>query len=240
VIDSQHDLFKRFYPNQSHDKTRLFFGMIRSAVGRDARVLNLGAGPGTGYQICNLKGAFAELVGADIDSAVLTNPEIDTPVVIENGKALPFGTNSFDLVYSDYVVEHVEFPQQFLAEILRVLKPGGSYFFRTPNMWHYVALVSRFSPHWFHELIANKSRGMPEDSHDPYPTFYRLNRRSVVKNAALSAGFAEVKFDMVEGHPSYMVFHVLPFLAGVTYERLVNSSELFAGLRANIIGRLTK
>jgi ubiquinone/menaquinone biosynthesis C-methylase UbiE len=240
MISQTHPLFQKFYAGHGHDKTRLFFGMIREAAGPQARVLNLGAGPGTGYAICNLKGEFAELVGADIDPDVLNNSEIDTPVIIENGKALPFAEHSFDLVYSDYVVEHVEFPEQFLAEIRRVLKPGASYFFRTPNIYHYVALISRFTPHWFHEWIANPSRGLPEETHDPYPTFYRLNTRRAVRRAARKAGFSKTMIEMVEGHPSYLVFHALPFLCGVAYERAVNSTSLLACVRANMIGRLTK
>jgi hypothetical protein len=45
---------------------------------------------------------------------------------------------------------------------------------------------------------------------------------------------------MVECQPSYLIFHTIPFLIGVAYERFVNSSEAFSGLRANIFGQLSK
>jgi SAM-dependent methyltransferase len=170
---------------------------------------------------------------------VLANNELDRAFVIQDDR-LPFTDASFDLAFSDYVLEHVERPVAFLAEVYRVLKPGCSFFFRTPNIYHYVALISRFTPHWFHTFIANRVRGLPDDAHEPWPTFYRLNSRGVICRAASRSGFRKINLLMVETEPSYLMFHALPFLAGVAYERLVNSHDAFSGLRANIFGQLTK
>ena len=233
-------LFRRFYADPRYNKTNEFFGWIREATTRESRVLNLGAGPTTGYKVLNFHGEVAEVVGADIDPDVLTNSELDRAVVIGADGTLPFPDGYFDVAFSDMVVEHVERPAVFLAEVRRVLKPGGAYYFRTPNIYHYVAVISRATPHWFHERVANRVRGLAPEAHDPYPTYYRLNTRRAVQLAARQAGFAGCDIRMVEGHPSYLVFHAVPFLVGVGYERLVNASELFAGLRANILCRLVK
>jgi ubiquinone/menaquinone biosynthesis C-methylase UbiE len=42
--------------------------------------------------------------------------------------ALPFPDHSFDVVWSNYVLEHVAEPETMLSEIMRVLKPGGHLF----------------------------------------------------------------------------------------------------------------
>ena len=235
-------LFRQFYGergNLKYNGTAAFYGMVREQARADARVLNLGAGPASGEQIKSLKGEVRELVGADIDPIVLTNDELDSALVIENG-TLPVPDASFDMVFSDYVLEHVEHPVQFLSETWRVLKPGGTYLFRTPNFFHYVTLISYMTPHWFHSLVANRVRSLPKEAHEPWPTFYRLNSRGAVKRAAERAGFRTVDLRMVEYEPSYLMFHTAPFLLGVAYERLVNRSEMLAGLRANIFGRLIK
>jgi SAM-dependent methyltransferase len=212
---------------------------VRREAHPDTCLLNLGAGPATKNPTCCLKGEVAEVVGADIDDAVLKNDELDTAVLIKNDK-LPFADCRFDLAFSDCVLEHVERPASFLDEVHRVLKPGSSFFFRTPNRYHYVALIARALPHRFHTLVANRVRGLPDDAYDPYPTFYRLNSLSTIHRFATAAGFRKVNLQMVECQPSYLVFHALPFLAGVAYERLVNSSEIFAKLRCNIYGQLTR
>jgi SAM-dependent methyltransferase len=234
--------YRRFYGvpgDPKYDGTLAFYTSLRRLARPDSRVLNLGAGPATGTPVASLKGEVAELVGADIDPAVLANSELDAAVVIADGK-LPFADASFDLAFSDYVLEHVERPQQFLAEVYRVLKPGAAFLFRTPNIFHYVALISRATPQWVHDRIANPVRGLPAGAHRPWPTFYRLNSRAAVRRAAQRAGFAKVEVRMVECQPSYLTFHAVPFLAGVAYERLVNSSEWLADLRSNIFGKLIK
>lgn len=235
-------LYRRFYGDPrgpKYDGTLLFYTSLRQLARPDSRVLNLGAGPTSGNPVKSLKGEVAQLVGADIDPVVLHNEEVDAAVVIENYR-LPFPDESFDLAFSDYVLEHVERPAPFLAEVYRVLKPDGRYLFRTPNFYHYVALASSGTPHWFHELVANRVRGLAADAHQPWPTFYRLNSRRAIRHQARQAGFAKADMQMIEYQPSYLMFHVVPFLAGVAYERVVNSTEMLAGLRANIFGQLTK
>ena len=49
------------------------------------------------------------------------------------GEALPFAADSFDVVYCCDVLEHVDDPEQVIAETARVLKPGGVYLYDTIN-----------------------------------------------------------------------------------------------------------
>ena len=144
------------------------------------------------------------------------------------------------MVYCDYVLEHVEKPIEFLAEIYRVLKPGSSFLFRTPNVYHYVSTISSMTPHAVHTIIANRARGCAEEAHAPYPTHYRMNRRSTLRRLGQEAGFVEIELRMIECDPAYLEFHPIPFFAGLAYERLVNSHTVFSGLRANIFGRFVK
>jgi ubiquinone/menaquinone biosynthesis C-methylase UbiE len=233
-------LFKRFYPDQSKDGGVAFYGWIRKHIDPNSVVLNLGAGPPADRgPLRSLKGEVSKVIGADIDPEVLSNPEVDEAYVIKNGR-LPFSDSSFSLVYCDWVLEHIEHPLEFLAEVNRVLRPQGSFFFRTPNKGHYMTLISRVTPHWFHALVANWARGYPGGEHEPWPTKYRLNSRKDILQAARRIGFAEVELRMWEYQPLYLVFHAIPFVVGVGYERLVNRYDWLAGARASILGRLIK
>jgi 2-polyprenyl-6-hydroxyphenyl methylase/3-demethylubiquinone-9 3-methyltransferase len=49
------------------------------------------------------------------------------------GEALPFEDRSFDVVYCCDVLEHVDDVRKTLAEIARVLKPGGAFLYDTIN-----------------------------------------------------------------------------------------------------------
>jgi hypothetical protein len=138
------------------------------------------------------------------------------------------------------VLEPVEHPTAHFAEVRRVLRPGAPYIFRTPNRYHYVSLVSSLTPHSFHVRVANRLRNLDGDSHDPYPTYYRLNSRRAVRSYARKAGMDVEVLRMIEKEPSYGNSSRLLFLAFTGYERIVNSTSLFAGLRCNILAVLRR
>lgn len=53
-----------------------------------------------------------------------------------NALALPFPTGFFDMVVSFETIEHLPDGRRFLAEVRRVLKPGGFFVCSTPNAAH--------------------------------------------------------------------------------------------------------
>src|SRR6266404_8934310 len=48
--------------------------------------------------------------------------------MLADGHALPFSENSFDLVLSLAVLEHIRYPHVMAHEVHRVLQPGGVFF----------------------------------------------------------------------------------------------------------------
>ena len=57
------------------------------------------------------------------------------------GEQLPFANASFDVVLCDNVVDHAESPKQIVAELVRILKPGGLLYF-TVNFHHAIYAVA--------------------------------------------------------------------------------------------------
>jgi len=233
-------IYRAFYPDEGRSGTRFFYSLIKGHVTQSMVALDLGAGPGPVDDVRKLRGLVGRLIAVDIDKDVLGNPDVDEAHVISASAALPFESSTVDVIVSDYVFEHVENPSYFLREAGRVLKPGGRLYFRTPNLLHYVAMFSYLTPQVVHELLANRMRGLPTGSHDPYPTFYRMNRPATLRSLGCEAGFGVCEISMIEAEPSYMRFNTVPFLMGVGYERLVNAHPMFGTFRANIIGFLGK
>jgi SAM-dependent methyltransferase len=60
-----------------------------------------------------------------------------TTDIVCNGDKLPFKDNSFDVVLSLAVLEHVPNPFQHASEILRVVKPGGIIYVDVPFLQPY-------------------------------------------------------------------------------------------------------
>lgn len=59
----------------------------------------------------------------------------DQPTVVADAHRLPFKDGSFDSVVARALIEHVEEPERVIAEVARVLKPGGVLKFSAPFMY---------------------------------------------------------------------------------------------------------
>jgi SAM-dependent methyltransferase len=226
----------RLYPQpEIVDGYQHFLTELERHVTPRSVVLDIGAGAGE-LNSYVLKGRVQRMVGVDLDPRVTTNPLLDEGVLAEAG-ALPFADSTFDIAFSVYVLEHIARPEQFIAEVRRVLKPGGVFIALTPNRWHYVPMIAALTPMSFHRWF-NERRGRAAD--DTFPTFYRMNSRGAQRRLFEAADFETLGLTMLETQPNYLKFSTPTFLAGVVYERLVNGSKLLADLRVNIISAFRK
>lgn len=73
-----------------------------------------------------------------ISNALLEEYNLSKDIVIRSmAEDLPFSNNTFDLIYSTNVLEHVKSPKKVLLESIRVLKPGGYLQFVIPNYFSF-------------------------------------------------------------------------------------------------------
>ena len=229
-------LDQKLYPDFDRNwDDRMFREAILKQLTPEMEILDLGAGAGIVEQM-NFRGKAARICGVDLDPRVAQNPFLDEGRVSDAGE-IPYPDDSFDLVFSDNVLEHLAEPEKVFSEVARVLKRGGIFLFKTPNKWHYMPTIARVTPHRFHEYI-NRKRGREEV--DTFPTLYRANTKGDVTNLAKQTSFDVIQIDRIEGRPEYLRINPVTYLLGALYERLVNTLTLFAPLRVLLIGSLRK
>lgn len=90
--------------------------------GRD--VLDLGAGDGHYARLAHARGA-RRVVAIDVAEVMLAGVS-PTAAVAADGAALPLRAASFDVVIAALVLSYVDRPR-VLAEVARVLRPGGMF-----------------------------------------------------------------------------------------------------------------
>jgi|SRR5579863_7457731 len=232
-------LFDRYYYSRAGyiGGTERFHQLCQSRLARGGRILEIGAGPAN--PTTAVLARLGPVTGLDVSTEVLGNPNL-TEARVYDGIKVPLPGEAFDLCVSNYVLEHVADPASHFQEVFRVLKPGASYCFRTPNRWHYVTIASSAVPHSMHLRLANRLRALDADAHDPWPTVYRANTRRTLRRLARRSGLLPEELRMIEAEPSYGAVHPLLFYPMMAYERLVNSSDLFSLFRVNILGVFRK
>lgn len=102
-----------------------------------ARILEVGCGRGAGARLI-LKSYSPDSVDAiDVDPAMVkrarrwTRPRLASRLRFEvaDAQALPFGDGSMDAVFNFGIIHHLEDWRRGIAEIARVLRPGGVFLF---------------------------------------------------------------------------------------------------------------
>jgi ubiquinone/menaquinone biosynthesis C-methylase UbiE len=130
--------------------------LLDDALHPGARVLEIGCGRTTRLE--QRRAGIAELVGVDVDvQAGSENPVLDRFVAADCCAELPFDDRRFDLVYANFVVEHLEQPRAAFTEWQRLLRRGGGLILITTNIANPVMRAAHVLPQ--QTRVAVKRRG---------------------------------------------------------------------------------
>jgi len=112
------------------------------------KVLDVGCG--RGLLLNKLRERGWDVSGTELsdEAAVYARERLGIPVRTGSLLNANFPAEEFDLVLLWHVLEHLHDPRAVLAEIARILKPGGGLLVAVPNLSSWEARAT--GTHWFH------------------------------------------------------------------------------------------
>ena len=231
------ELFKQKYRNINpkwRESHAIYRNIIAKEVNSDTRILDVGCGHKSYMKTVYDK--TPHTFGIDPDKEALNKNNLINNKIVGFVSNLPFEDDYFDLVVSEWVLEHLKNPEKAFQEIYRVLKPDGKVVFLTPNALNYNVWIIRTIPNRFHSFFTKKLYGRKEE--DTYPVYYKINSVMKITKILGSIGFKKCEL-ILNGDPTYISFNRPLFAFAILLEKLLNLKP-FRFAKVHIIGVFKK
>jgi SAM-dependent methyltransferase len=142
---------------------------LYSKYARELRPLRAGAraldvGCGVGQVVARLQEAGFEAHGVDVSEPNIDRArKVSERCQLYDGRRLPFPDAHFASVGALNVLEHVDEPEAFIRELVRVVEPGGRVVLSSPNFFRVFGFRD-YHPRNFQRLMAKRRqmRAAPE------------------------------------------------------------------------------
>jgi 2-polyprenyl-3-methyl-5-hydroxy-6-metoxy-1,4-benzoquinol methylase len=168
---------------QSIDKVYLNSGnqdVLKLVTKPGSIILDAGCGGGVLAKILSSIGHVVDGVTISADELAIAKPFVRNVYLhnLEAGLPLELAPNQYDCVICSHVLEHIVYPEKLLADIYKVLKPGGLLIVALPNIMHYKSRMKLMSGNFDYQ-----DAGIWDYTHVKWYTF------KSAKQLLLNAGF---------------------------------------------------
>jgi 2-polyprenyl-3-methyl-5-hydroxy-6-metoxy-1,4-benzoquinol methylase len=131
---------------------------------KNASVIDIGCGGGEFTTMYKKKIGAKEITGADgVKNKLIFAKKhgVDKTICFDLSGKWPIKSNTYDVVISDQVIEHLYDYDIFISETHRILKPGGYAVISTENLssWHNIFALILGYQDFSHQLIRKKHVG---------------------------------------------------------------------------------
>ena len=132
-------------------------GLLRPRLDGSKALAGALIGCGKGDEVVFLQRELqsACVVGLDLAPSFSPAARAGAKLILADAKQLPFPPSAFDFVVSIHSLEHVGDPVVALAEITRVLRPGGWFYVGIPNRHRLVGYLGSFDATLWQKLTWN-------------------------------------------------------------------------------------
>jgi len=152
-------------PDRARRQARMLAGLLHGLAG-PAVVIDLGCGDGSALAVAARQLAAHRFAGVDWSAVALRRARGTGLAVLRAGvdaRSLPLADGAVDVVIMSELIEHLVNPDQAVAEVRRVLRPGGSLLLSTPNLaaWYNRGLLALGFQPVFSEVSLRGVYGRP-------------------------------------------------------------------------------
>lgn len=189
---------------------------------------NIGSGvvfldAGCGWRNNTVEGYLTEdiiAVGVDIDFEALKDNSTYKNLCCSTLENLPFKNNTFDMITTKCVLEHIEHPEVVFSEFSRVLKRRGRLIMVLPNLYNPAMLVGKLTPLWLHKKLMGAISKRYEE--DIYSTYFRCNSVWSLDRMCKCAGFVKEEL-ILKGDFALFISSKLLFHLWIVFDKITNN-----------------
>jgi SAM-dependent methyltransferase len=190
-------------------------------------VLEIGCGEGYGVELLYKNAEKLTLIDKSPYTAEFINNKYPNTTIIQE-KIPPLTTlasNSFDVVVSFQVIEHIKEAELYLEEIHRVLKPNGKAYISTPNAvktiarnpWHYKEYTFEDLSNLIAKIFSNYTI-QAVSGNEKTDAYYEKNKKSVARFLRYDI------FNLEQRIPSWLLQIPYEFANRMNRKKLLNKN----------------
>jgi len=157
---------------------------------------------------------------SDIEDCDVSEPYVERTYICPLEELSPIDDAHYDLVFANFVLEHVTHPDKAAKEMARILKPGGEIVISLSNPKALEFKIAKATPTWFHQLFRE------EDHDDAYPVKYAYKN---INNFILLMALAGLELKEEKYFPAtYSYLHRYPVINLLSrgYDKIIETGNL--------------
>ncbi len=156
----------------SREQIKTMSDIVKSNLDKlqDVKVLEAGCGSATHLKLS----PHYKVTGIDISQKQLDRNSFLSEKICGDIQTYPLESNTFDMIVSWFVLEHVKSPRKAVENFLGALKENGLIVLALPSVWSVKGMVAKFTPHVFHIFFYRyvlKSKHNFENDEGPFKTY---------------------------------------------------------------------
>jgi 2-polyprenyl-3-methyl-5-hydroxy-6-metoxy-1,4-benzoquinol methylase len=209
------NLIKKFCPDFK-DVGCFFKKYLQQYITNDSTILDIGCGRQSFgekyYKIAKHK------IGIDPDQDALRDNNLMDEKLCCTIQKIPDTIGQFDIIIAQWVLEHMQCPDEDIRIIGNLCKKNGYFIFMTTNIYSPIILLSKIIPTFLKKYLRKVLLKINEE--DTYPTVYKINSIAKIDHYLSINGFKKVEVKKV-GVLTYFAWNKYILLCKIFFDRTI-------------------